>query len=202
MSKRKKSDDKRASIMSAAGEIFLRDGFSAASMEAIAALAQVSKATLYSHFGSKGELFRSVVEARREMAIEAKLHPELLPEDPVSGLQRIAEVFCDLLYSPEILALYRLIMAEAYRQPELGKIFIEAGPAPTHRLVSAYLARLDRLGKLTVPDPEQTAELFLGMLRGKGHALAVLGLPEERPRAKLITAAVEGMVRMCGGKRG
>jgi TetR/AcrR family transcriptional repressor of mexJK operon len=192
-----KSRDKRSAIMCAASEIFLRDGFALASMEAIAAGACVSKATLYSHFSGKAELFRSVVSARREMAIEAKLQPELLPEDPVPGLQRIAEVFCDLLYSPEVLALYRLIMAEAYRQPELGKIFVEAGPAPTHRLVSSYLARLDRLGKLNVPDPEQTAELFLGMLRGKSHALAVLGLPEERPRSELITAAVQGMVRMC-----
>jgi TetR/AcrR family transcriptional repressor of mexJK operon len=197
---RGKSQDKRAAIMCAGAEIFLRDGFAAASMDAIAAKAGVSKATLYSHFGGKAELFRSVVSARREMAIEAKLHPELLSDDPIAGLQRIAEVFCDLLYSPEVLALYRLIMAEAHRQPELAKIFIEAGPAPTHRLVASYLARLDRLGKLNVSDPEQAAELFLGMLRGKSHALAVLGLPEERPRHQLITAAVSGMVRMCGGK--
>jgi TetR/AcrR family transcriptional repressor of mexJK operon len=196
---RSKSQDKRSAIMCAAGETFLRDGFAAASMEAIAAKACVSKATLYSHFSGKAELFKTCVSTRRETAIEAHLHPELLPDDPVTGLQRIAEVFCDLLYSPEVLSLYRLMMAEAYRQPELAKIFIEAGPAPTHRLVAAYLVRLDRLGKLTVPDPEQSAELFLGMLRGKSHALAVLGLPEERPRSQLITAAVQGMVKMCGG---
>jgi TetR/AcrR family transcriptional repressor of mexJK operon len=193
---RSKSQDKRASIMCAAAEIFLRDGFAAASMEAIAAGACVSKATLYSHFSGKAELFKSCVSTKRETAIKAQLHPELLSDDPVTGLQRIAEAFCSLLYSPEVLALYRLIMAEAHRQPELAKIFIEAGPAPTHRLVATYLARLDRLGKLTVPDPEQAAELFLGMLRGKSHALAVLGLPKERPLAELITAAVQGMVKM------
>lgn len=51
-------------ILAAAREAFLNLGFEAASMETIAAAANVSKSTLYSRYAAKDALLRAVVEAQ------------------------------------------------------------------------------------------------------------------------------------------
>src|SRR5215204_1625614 len=54
-------------ILSGARRVFLRDGFAAASTDAIAAEARVSKRTLYVYYPSKEELFADVM---RKLTIE------------------------------------------------------------------------------------------------------------------------------------
>ena len=53
---------KRAQITKAAREVFLERGYAGASMDAVTALAGVSKQTLYSYFPSKGELFADFLD--------------------------------------------------------------------------------------------------------------------------------------------
>ena len=55
-------------VLNGAREIFLRDGFEGASVDAIAKAAGVSKATLYSYFSEKSILFIEVArtECRRQ----------------------------------------------------------------------------------------------------------------------------------------
>src|SRR3546814_15632506 len=57
------SEQKRAAILTAAVDVFLRGGYEAAGMDAIATEAGVAKQTLYNHFGSKDGLLRSIVSA-------------------------------------------------------------------------------------------------------------------------------------------
>ena len=59
--RRSVSESKRASILLAGRENFLRNGFSRAAVADIAREADVSTATLYKHFSSKEELFALVV---------------------------------------------------------------------------------------------------------------------------------------------
>src|SRR5215471_2235585 len=56
-----RSATKRAVIVEAALRVFLRRGFSGASVDEIAAEAHVSKPTIYAHFISKDELFRRII---------------------------------------------------------------------------------------------------------------------------------------------
>ncbi|MFL6657972.1 MAG: TetR/AcrR family transcriptional regulator, partial [Massilia sp.] len=51
------TDRKRLAILTAAADQFRTHGFEASSMDKIAALAGVSKRTVYNHFPSKDELF-------------------------------------------------------------------------------------------------------------------------------------------------
>ena len=57
------SSAKRRAILNAAAEVFLRSGFLGASMDEIASLSDVSKQTVYKHFGSKEALFVQAVSA-------------------------------------------------------------------------------------------------------------------------------------------
>src|SRR5689334_18399264 len=54
---------KRRVIAKAATDVFLRHGYVAASMDEVAAVAGVSKQTVYKHFGSKEQLFLAVIHA-------------------------------------------------------------------------------------------------------------------------------------------
>lgn len=54
---------RRESIVSAAAEIFLRDGYERASIDAVIECSGGSKATLYTYFDSKEALFRSALNA-------------------------------------------------------------------------------------------------------------------------------------------
>ncbi|MEQ9529475.1 MAG: helix-turn-helix domain-containing protein, partial [Parvibaculaceae bacterium] len=59
--RRKVSSQKQASILVAARDNFLKNGYSRAGMAEIARDADVSTATLYKHFASKEALFSAVV---------------------------------------------------------------------------------------------------------------------------------------------
>ena len=54
--------ERRSAIMDCAEDIFLEEGFQAASMSAIAARLGGSKGTLYNYFESKEELYAAVIE--------------------------------------------------------------------------------------------------------------------------------------------
>lgn len=59
----------RRSILEAAYELFYRKGFTRVGVDEIAALADVTKRTLYYHFKSKDELLASVLDLHHELAL-------------------------------------------------------------------------------------------------------------------------------------
>lgn len=189
-----KAADKHAVILDAATEIFLRDGFEAASMEAVTTRAGVSKATVYSHFPTKHALFAAIVHGRCaclvpriETATETKAPPEEV-------LTAIGHDFFEMLVTPTALALYRVVVAEAPRQPDLGRAFYEAGPDRLAGSLACYLAEQAGQGKLSLPDPRLAAEQFLGMLCGHHHLRVLFGICDaeltESERRRLVELAV------------
>src|SRR3546814_4184076 len=68
---------------------------------------------------------------------------------------------------PSALALYRLIVAESARFPELGGAIYAVGAGRMLGLLADYLAWESRNGRLSVADPELAAEQFVGMLTGR-----------------------------------
>jgi TetR/AcrR family transcriptional regulator, mexJK operon transcriptional repressor len=127
-------------ILGAATEIFLRDGYGAASLEAMAAAAGVSKRTLYARFAGKAALFQVVV---------ARLVTRWLPAfdaglEQAHGLEATllaaARVMLATALVPEALALHRLIVAEIGRFPELGQVLHQAGAGIGHERISGILA--------------------------------------------------------------
>jgi AcrR family transcriptional regulator len=58
----KQSAGKRETILTAAGDLFLKHGLRGATMEAIARAAGVAKPTLYAYFPDKAAVFRALVD--------------------------------------------------------------------------------------------------------------------------------------------
>jgi TetR/AcrR family transcriptional repressor of mexJK operon len=187
--------DKRDTVLDAARGVFLEVGYGAASMDAIAAEAGVSKQTLYNHFGSKKELFAAIVRDGCEHIIGGALgfDPANDSRDPRAVLTRLAQRYLDIMLSEEALALRRTIIAESRRFPELGAVFYHAGPAVAAKRLADYLAEQSRRGVLEVDHPDIAAEQFFTMLRGHLQLRALLAI-EPRPAERDIQLYIANAV--------
>ncbi len=123
---RPKSLEKQAAIRHAAANMFLSVGWEGTSMDAVAAAAGVSKQTVYSHFRSKDDLFRSCVRSKIEL-YQLNVDPAAQP-DLATGLGKFARSLLELLRDPEVMAMYRLLVAHSTDFPKLVLNFHEAGP--------------------------------------------------------------------------
>jgi TetR/AcrR family transcriptional regulator, mexJK operon transcriptional repressor len=141
------------SILDAATEAFLRDGFAATSMEAIAAGAGVSKRTLYARYPDKAALLQATV---------SRMIGNWLPDlDAALGQSRledaliaVARRMLDAAIEPQSLGLYRLLVAEAGRIPDLGLLLMQAGAGAGVQRIAALLAEAG------VVEPGFAAEQF------------------------------------------
>ncbi len=136
---RKKSEKRRQAILEVAARAFRELGFERASMAEIGARSGGSKATLYNYFPSKEDLFFEVMfdsaEAEFE-ATQASLDPAA--DDISANLQDYGVRLLRQIYSPEILAARRLVIAESGRS-ELGRLCYERGAKPCHELTAEFL---------------------------------------------------------------
>jgi TetR/AcrR family transcriptional repressor of mexJK operon len=179
---------KKLAVLRAALRLFLEQGFGATSMDAIAREAGVSKATLYAHVKSKEELFAAITTtcAEQMLAAQTAFEHEL---DIRAALLRFAREHVALLLSPEGTAMYRIVIAEAPRFPELGRAFYENGPAIRLSALTKYLQQADIAGALKVDDATLAAGEFVGMLGGMVHLRAMLGHADEITAAEQETLA-------------
>lgn len=164
----------RARIMDAAAELFRLQGYEA-SMDAIATAADVSKQTLYNQFGSKEELFKSIITARAA-ALRAPLAGPASHRHPREVLADVARQYYALAFTPESLGFMRTIIAAGQRFPEIGMDFYEVGPKQTLEMLSEWMAREDRLGRLDTGDPKLAAEHFLSLILGHIQIKGLLGM--------------------------
>ena len=174
---RPKDLGKRAAILKAAKQLFAREGFNGVSMDQIAAEAGVSKLTVYSHFGDKGNLFSEAVRAHCEESIPAALF-EADPAVPLrQRLTEIGHAFVAMVMTPDAIAAHRILCAPQVAGSGLAERLWAAGPQPLQASFTALLERRIRAGELEIPDPPRAASHFFSLLKGEPHAQAVCGLP-------------------------
>jgi AcrR family transcriptional regulator len=162
---RQGSPVKRAAIVRAALEVFVREGYARTSVDAIAAAAGVSKRTIYDYYGDKEQLFLSTL--RETMDAQAAAFDELLDrtlgrvDDIEVALTRFGREFATAIArSEERAAVMRLLIAEAAHFPALLE---PTANRSVQQKLADRLAELAREGLLEVPDPMEAAE-FLGLL--------------------------------------
>jgi AcrR family transcriptional regulator len=152
---------KRCQIVEGARQVFMAQGFDAASMGEIARVAGVSKGTLYVYFKSKEELFEAIVG--QQCKAQAQQIFSLDPEDhDVEGvLTRLGTAYVQFVCRPGGAPPLRTVIAIAERMPELGRRFYETGPAVGAAQLAAYLKAQTAAGVLQVEDCEVAAAQFL-----------------------------------------
>lgn len=172
---RPKDPDKRAAILLAAKKLFTAQGLPGTSMEGIAAEAGVSKLTVYSHFKGKEELFRETVFAKcsehwPEVLFDANARHSL-----GERLRGIGRGFLDLVFSDDVLCMYRLMVAQSESQSQFGRLFWEFGPERTLVRFAQLLEAASQAGELKVADAREAASHFLVLLKGEHHIKAMVG---------------------------
>jgi AcrR family transcriptional regulator len=158
----KKSDSKRQAILATAYRLFRAQGFDRTSVSEITAGVGGSKATIYSHFPSKEELFVECMMAAADTYMAGTLkHLEASSDNPRVALLAFGRSFLGFICSPEQLEVRRLMIAEAARSGT-GKLFF--GKITVLRAhVAAFMASCMAAGTLRRDDPALAAE-HLGAL--------------------------------------
>ena len=190
---RPKDLGKRDAILDAAKRLFSTHGFDGTSMDAIAKAAEVSKLTVYSHFGDKDALFKAAVEAKCEQQMPAGLF-HVPPGTPIrDALLAIARGFHGLIHSPESLSLHRMMIANAGQDAHLAELFFEAGPRKTLSDFERFLHQAIAAKQLDIPEPARAAQHFFCLLKGIGHLKQLCGCAKPVPR-KEVSAHIDSVV--------
>ncbi|WP_328397522.1 TetR/AcrR family transcriptional regulator [Nocardia sp. NBC_00416] len=187
--------DKRQAILVAAFTVFATAGYAQARVDQIAAEAGVAKATVYSHFGDKEQVFRAAVQALSEAALAANLAVvEELAEpagDLTAALRTVGKELVRCYCSPESRALRRLVCAESGQFPDLPGI-VDGVARQVGRALADRLARLALSGALRIDDPDMAAAQWAALLTGPLGAGYQFGI--ESPPESEIDAVTDAAV--------
>jgi len=192
-------------ILDAAQHIFLEQGYGSTSMDAVAKRAGVSKATLYVHFENKEQLFAEVVQVARSglrEAIAAIAEDEQI--DPSETLRLIGEQFLRFVTTPGVLTLFRAVIGETQRFPQLGSTIYQAGSNDMLDSITRSIARAAERGLLVVPDPKMAAAQFIALTKSDLHLRCLLDpsfLASEIDIERNVEAAVAVFMSHYGPRR-
>lgn len=192
---------KRQSIILAAKLAFFDHGYAAASIEAIAAAAGVSKVTVYSHFGDKRGLLTAAVEHECE-----NIRAHLLFDEAAGSLHdrllAFGRTLMAFLSRPEMVQFEQRIAAETEHDPALGNIFLDAGPRRGHRALADFIARERDRGALVLDDPMLAAEQYMAMCKGMADVeRRFTGKVDAEAADRRVVAAVDLFMRGYAAKR-
>lgn len=152
---------RKAKILSAATKLFLSVGYGETPIDAIVEKSGGSKATLYSYFPTKADLFRAVVDS----IVTGHESPELRSLDNVHDtLVVFAEHRLRVVFSRKHRALIRLIIAERERFPDIARMYYEQGPLHSHMVLREYFEILIDKGLIDIISADEACEFFRGML--------------------------------------
>lgn len=144
--------------------LFVRDGYTAMSMDDVAADCHISKRTLYRLFPSKIELFAAMVEKHRHSMLVFPPH-----DVTVSIEEQLAKVFVvdiDAEGERRRAAFLSMAVLEARHVPELGQIIRREGGDKSKALLGLWLAEAKALGRIDIDDPDAAAAILAEMMFG------------------------------------
>ncbi|MBA4307064.1 MAG: transcriptional regulator [Sphingopyxis sp.] len=184
---------KQDAILASARDEFFEYGFESASIERIAAAANVSKVTIYNHFQNKENLFSAMVGS--ECRIMRGNLPEMSDEEmPLrTELVNFAQAMMEFLSSPDIIRFDRRMAAEVERHPELGELFLNAGPRLMQKMLIEMLACEMEKGKLAKANPQEAAAHLFGSVKGFADVEWRFSDPK-KAAASVTTASLEAAI--------
>lgn len=186
----KKSDSKRQAILETAYGLFRAHGFEKTTMAEISARVGGSKATLYSYFASKEELFvECVMSVLQNYMSETLKYLDTAGSDPARALVRFGASVLRFICSAEQVEVRRMVIAEAVRSGT-GKLFFDKLTA-LRAQVSAFLLGCMSAGTLRNDDPELAADHLGALLEAEVLEPLLLHVRDDSPQEEEIERAAE-----------
>ncbi|MFM7349678.1 MAG: TetR/AcrR family transcriptional regulator [Erythrobacter sp.] len=153
-------------VLDTAMRLFAARGYEATSIAAIAGEARVGKHTIYRRFPDKAALFRACVERSMLYIVEARAGDDGEAGSPLQRLKEIVLRAAHAAVDPQMVALYRMTVAEALRFPEIAAIFHDADSDPLIARCTELVREAQATGELGPEDPSVLAEMALEMTAG------------------------------------
>ena len=177
----------RARILEAAFEAFMKNGYAASSTLEIATRARVSKRELYALVGNKQAMLTACINARaRRLQVPADFP---VPKDRDTLAQVLVSLGTKLVQEitePTVIAVFRLVIAEAVNSPEVAQALDSIGREASRAALRQIMAGALRWGVLK-GQPAELAEQFGGLLWGNLMVSLLLGVTK-RPSLRELTA--------------
>ena len=166
-------------LIDAAARLFLTNGYTRTSLESIARAARVAVRTIYVKFGGKAGLLEAVLKSRREQFFQVgDMEHDMRPFREV--VDDFAHRFFDLLCQDQLIAMQRVVIAEAGDNPELAHTFYDAGPRMTREMLERFFARADIRAQLRPDLPFEQLPAFITSWIS-GDAMQRFVFPHDQP---------------------
>ncbi len=197
-------DARREAILDVARDVFLEEGYANASMSTIAARLGGSKGTLYNYFKNKEQLFAGYVVRHCAWQRDAMFGLSGEIDDIRDALIQVGRTYLSIVLSDFSLRNFRVIVAEAERNPEIGQAFYEAGPRSGAALLGGILQKAADKGQLKLTDPVQAAHQFIGLCQNrmmKARLCNAMDAPTPEAIDREVMAAVAVFLAAFGPDR-
>lgn len=174
--RRRRKQARPQELLDAALALFVERGFAATRIDEVAAVAGVSKGTLYLYFASKEDLLKAVIRERLsgEIAIGAQFaaahsgtHAELL--------RQLVEQWWLRVYDSPTSGVFKLVITEVRSFPDIAAYYYREVVEPGKRLIGGILERGIAAGEFRAVDVDSAIDsllLPLVMLCVHKHSLA------------------------------
>jgi TetR/AcrR family transcriptional regulator of autoinduction and epiphytic fitness len=189
-----RSANKRTAMLDAGIAELAEHGLAGASMEAIAARAEVSKRTLYKHFPSKDAVFEAVLALLIERVDPlGRLHYDAGGDFAVQ-LREIAEKEMQLICDADFVRLSRVLMVECMRsETQSQRLMAQFGEKENG--LFRWFSEAGAAGRLGDMQPTIAAHLFVGMLKSCAYWHSVIAW-QPSPDAAAQAAVIDEACRM------
>ena len=170
----------RVAVVDAARTLFLQKGYAGTTMEEIAALAGLTKRTMYNNYPDKEALFTQIVA---NVIAFAEAFARGLHEEFTVGITsaNLGEKLDDLgrrmalaIARPEVIALRKLLIAESRDFPALAADYFDRAPGQVIDALASGFAHLSRRGLLQVKNSRRAAAQFAYLVAGEPLDRAML----------------------------
>ena len=190
--KKRDTSKKRVSILTAATQVFIAEGYDNAGMDRIAEAAGASKRTVYNHFQSKDELFAEVLNQFMNEAFALK-QIAYAPQAPLADqLGKFADAKMAVAENPTWLGLMKVTTGVFLRNPQWAREIMAKVVEKEDSLV-AWLNAAVADGRLSVADPVLAANAFWAMIGGAFFWPAVFNTPMDENEAVPMKEALIDM---------
>lgn len=160
--RRRAPDERPQQIVDAALAVFGEQGLAGARLDDIARRAGIAKGTIYLYFENKEELFREVVRQTIVTRVEELSRTFGHPGDGTATdqLRAYMRAWWTALRSPAFRTVYRLVIGELHRYPELMAFYLDEVVSRLRTLNAGVIARGVALGEFHTDDPRAAGRII------------------------------------------
>jgi len=162
-----RGEARRRAFLEAASEVFLEQGYEAASVNEVVRRAGGSLATLYAQFGNKDGLFLAVIEHGASRFVAPMVQAADADRPIEAGLQELGETFLRQLLEPKAIAFFRMVVGEGRKFPSAISKFLTLGPDSLRKTVAGYLIARAAEDGCVFEEPDRAATYFCELVRGR-----------------------------------